>query len=153
MGMLMMTLWLATGIPVVAGPANISPPHSEFSESKRGCPAGNADAMWRIRNVLGSPLIAEMRQHVDLGTASLAEVRPLRLPEDREACVKLWEALDAEGTVLQAADAISFYRSGDRYFVPISRRPPTRPGTIRLDGASAVHLYDAEYRLIARLAA
>lgn len=148
---LLVAIWLVLsgGAAPEGGAADRLP--ISFRGSQRGCPAVERNAEVRVRNVLGSPLIAEIRKHVDLGTADLGDVEVLRNPEHREICEGLWAALSDGEAPLGPSDAVSFYRSGNRYFVPIARRAP--PGVIRLDGPSSLNVYDTEYRLIARLGA
>jgi hypothetical protein len=146
-----MTLLIAFWLVVASGAAPELGNADTVRESERGCPAAERNSAVRVQNVLGSPLIAEMRKHVDLGTASLDDIQLLRNPEHREICEALWNALREGETPLRSADAVSFYRSGDRYFVPIARRPP--PGVVRLGGPSSLNVYDMNYQLIARLRA
>jgi hypothetical protein len=133
----------------VASPAS----GESFQEASRGCPPDHGFAAWRIGNILNSPLLPDLRARFDLGTASAEDVRLLTNREDRETCVRLWEALEASGTKLNPADEVSFYQSGNVYFVPVTLRPQLPPGVVRLDGGSALHVYDADFRLIGRFSA
>lgn len=118
------------------------------------CPSAQPLAATRIRNLLTTPLIAELRARFDLGTASADRVEALTNERDAQTCRALWQAVRASGTKLSAADSVSFYRSGNRFFVPILREPPSAPGVvIRLDGSSSVDVYDTEYRLVGRFGA
>lgn len=145
-------LWLALSAvsapPVPAGEANDTGIRLE-----RACPPEHRNARLRIQNLLGSPLFPEIRARFGLGTASAEDVRLLSNPDDRETCVRLWEAMEANGTGLAPSDAATFFQSGNRYLVPISRRPPLPPGVVRLDGGSSLYVYDADFRLIGRFRA
>jgi hypothetical protein len=102
---------------------------------------------------LSSPLLPEMRARFNLGTASIEDITLLKMPESGPVCAALWQAIRGNGTELSPGDHVSFYRSGDKFFVPIRRSRPTRPGTIQIDGRSSLDVYDSEYRLIGRFAA
>jgi hypothetical protein len=118
------------------------------------CPAPQADSGTRIRNLLTTPLLPELRARFDFGTASADDIQLLSNERDSETCRALWQAVRTGGTTLSPGDHLSFYRSGDRFFVPIHREGPPAPGVvIRLDGASSVDVYDAEYRLVGRFQA
>lgn len=120
-----------------------------------GCPSAHGRSALRVRNLLTSPLQTEMRARYNLGTASASDVQLLTEQRDGETCRALWAALHSTGTSLTEGDRVSFYRSGDTFFVPISRgrRPSGRPGVIQLDGYSSVDVYDSEFRLVGRFGA
>lgn len=120
-----------------------------------GCPPAQGQSATRVRNLLTSPYVAEMRARYNLGTASASDIQLLTVQRDGETCRALWQALHATGTSLTAEDRVSFYRSGDTFFVPISRgrRPSGRPGVIQLDGYSSVDVYDSHFRLVGRFGA
>lgn len=121
---------------------------------QRGCPPEHRNAAMRVRNLLTSPLLPELKNRYDLGTASADDTHLLTNRNDREVCQALWEAIEASGTDLSAGDHVTFYRSGDTFFVPIKRhRRPGRPGTIQLDGFSSLDVYSSEYRLVGRFGA
>ncbi len=62
--------------------------------------------------------------------------------------------METSGTKLEPGDAVSFYRSGDTYFVPVSRhRRPAEPGLVQLDGFSSLDVYDSAYALVGRFGA
>lgn len=118
------------------------------------CPAAHPDAEGRIRSLLSNPLLPELRARFDFGTASADEIEPLTDERDLDTCRALWNALEATDTSLTAGDQVSFFRSGDRFFVPIQREGTAAPGaTIRLDGYSSLDVYDAGYRLVGRFGA
>lgn len=120
----------------------------------RDCPAVHPDAEARIRNLLTTPLLPQLRARYDLGTASADDIQPLTSEADLATCQALWNALEAADTDLAASDQVSFFRSGNRFFVPIVRGRPLPAGVvIRLDGYSSLDVYDAGYRLIARFGA
>lgn len=158
MGLLVsLLLSLATSVSV-GSPTRSAPGHAEsFYAHPDACPPAHPRAEARVRSILSSPLLPEMRARLDLGTASAADVQLLTTAEDRDACNALWEAMHANGTDLRPGDKVTFYRSGDTFFVPIAREPrqPLPPGTVRLDGAggSSLDVYDPEYRLVGRLLA
>ena len=145
-------LWLAlsaafTALPLAAGPNDVG------TRAQPACPADHELARQRIGNLLGSPLLPEMRARFDLGTASVDDVRMLSEPGDRDACVRLWEAMEANGTGLGPSDTATFFQSGNRYFVPVSRHSQLPPGVVRLDGPSSLDVYDNDFRLIGRFRA
>jgi hypothetical protein len=107
-----------------------------------------------MRMFLSNPLLPEVRAQFDLGTAALDDIRLLTMQQDQGACETLWEVIRSNGTDLAANDEIAFYRSGDRYFVPIYRRGrDPRPNIIRFDGNNSLDVYDSEFRLIGRFKA
>jgi hypothetical protein len=116
-----------------------------------GCPAPEAQAESRVSNFLSLPQLPELRQVADLGTSSASDVRALAGDQDREVCVALWRAVASSGRRASAGDRVAFYRSGDRYFVPITPRRPT--DRIRIGEHSMIEVYDREYRFIARFSA
>lgn len=116
-----------------------------------GCPAPEAQAESRVTNFLSLPQLAELRKVADLGTASASDVHALAGETDRETCTALWRAITGSGRRPNAGDRVAFYRSGDRYFVPITPRRPT--DRIRIGEHSVIEVYDAEYRLVARFSA
>lgn len=82
------------------------------------------------------------------------DIEPLTDAHDLDTCRELWNALEATDTSLTAGDRVSFFRSGDRFFVPILREGAAAPGaTVRLDGYSSLDVYDAGYRLGGRFGA
>jgi hypothetical protein len=118
------------------------------------CPPSHANSASRVQNLLGSPLLPQMRTRYNLGTASVSDIQLLTNEHDRDTCRALWNAVHSTGTKLTAGDRISFYRSGDTFFVPISRnRRPSARGAVQLDGYSSLDVYDSEYRLIGRFGA
>jgi hypothetical protein len=118
------------------------------------CPPAHAQSETRVRNLLSSPLLPEMAARFNIGTASASDVRLLTNRGDLETCRALWNALASSGTELSAEDRVTFYRSGDTFFVPISRsRRPGTPAAIHLDGYSSLDVYDAEFRLVGRFGA
>jgi limonene-1,2-epoxide hydrolase len=118
------------------------------------CPPAHGQSETRVRNLLSSPLLPEMAARFNIGTASASDVRLLTNRGDLETCRALWNALASSGTELSAEDRVTFYRSGDTFFVPISRsRRPGTPGAIQLDGYSSLDVYDAEFRLVGRFGA
>ncbi len=118
------------------------------------CPAAHPDAEPRVRTLLTGPFLPQLRAQFDLGSATAAHIEPLTDDRDAATCRALWQAVRTSGTNLSTADHVSFYRSGDRYFVPIRRERPHAPGVvIRLDGPSSVDVYDAEFQLVGRFAA
>ena len=119
---------------------------------ERDCPAEHPRSAARVRIFLTNPLLPELRNRFDLGTASADDVRLLDGADDRETCAALWNALEETADALASEDQVTFYRSGDRFLVPITRYRPAQPGVVRLDGPGALHVYDAEYRLIGRFA-
>lgn len=136
------------------------PPASVPAVPRRGitagesCPPAHDQSAERVRTLLSSPLLPQMRTRFNLGTASALDVHLLTNPRDGAACRALWEALESAGTHLGAGDRVSFYRSGDTYFVPISRsRRPGKPGAIQLDGYSSLEVYDPALRLVGRFGA
>jgi hypothetical protein len=121
---------------------------------QRGCPPDDRNSGSRVRTLLTSPLIAEMRSRFDLGTASADDIQLLTNDRDLDTCRALWNALEESRTNLSPGDHVSFYRSGDTYFVPISRhRRPAKAGMIRLGGFSSLDVYDAAYALVGRFGA
>lgn len=115
------------------------------------CPAPEAQAESRVTNLLSLPQLAELRKVTDLGTASASDVNALAGEPDRETCVALWRAMASSGRRSNAGDRVAFYRSGDRYFVPITPRRPT--DRIRIGEHSMIEVYDRQYRLVARFSA
>jgi len=104
-----------------------------------------------VRNLLTTPFISELRARFDLGSATADHIEPLADERYAETCRRLWEAVRTSGTKLASGDRLSFYRSGDRFFVPINREPPPAEGVVlRLDGYSSVDVYDAGFRLVGR---
>lgn len=115
------------------------------------CPTPEPDAQARIHRLLTTPLIAELRARYDLGTAAAEDVRLLTNERDALTCEALRNAVDRNGSNLAEGDRVTFFRSGDRFFVPVTReRAPGPPGTIHLDGYSSLDVYDSEFRLIGR---
>jgi hypothetical protein len=118
------------------------------------CPSEHANSETRVRNLLSSPLLPEMRARYALGSASAENVQLLTSAHDRDTCRALWAALAESGTSLAPGDQVSFYRSGDTFFVPITRsRRPGAAGAVQLDGSSSLDVYDAGFRLIGRFGA
>lgn len=95
---------------------------TEVGGMAENCPAAYERAEIRIHGLLSSPLAPEMRRRFNLGTASADDVQLLTNSRDRETCLALWQAVSASGTVLSPGDRVAFYRSGDSFFVPISRK-------------------------------
>jgi hypothetical protein len=116
-----------------------------------GCPAPDAQAESRVTNFLSLPQLAELRKFADLGSASASDVHALGGERDRETCVALLRAVAGSGRRSNAGDRVAFYRSGDRYLVPITPRRPT--DRIRIGEHSVIEVYDTQYRLVARFSA
>jgi len=140
-------LWL-TFSPMLAPSAPANDANDRATRLESPCPPEHRDARLRIGNLLGSPLWPRIQARFDFGTASVEDVRLLSNPDDRETCVRLWEAMEADGTLLAPADKVTFFMSGNRYLVPIARHQPA--GVIRLDGRSSLDVYDADFRIIGR---
>lgn len=121
------------------------------AHAQAGCPAPDPQAESRVTNFLSHPQIAELRRVADLGSSSVSEVHALAGESDRETCVALRRAVASSGRRSNAGDRVAFYRSGDRYFVPIT--PPRPTDRIRIGEHSVIEVYDMEYRLIARFSA
>jgi hypothetical protein len=117
------------------------------------CPPAYERSEMRVHGLLSSPLAPEMRRRFDLGTSSADDVHLLANSRDRETCVTLWQAVRASGTVLSPGDRVAFYRSGDTFFVPISRKRAGRPGAIQLDGNSSLDVYNSRFQLVGRFTA
>lgn len=146
--LLFLVLSLATGV-MPADPA-------ERAARRDGehCPAAYEHSGARVHNLLSSPLLPQLRAQFNFGTASPSDVQLLTNQRDRDTCRALWEALHASGTDLSGGDRVTFYRSGDTFFVPISRsRRPGRPGAVQLDGFSSLDVYDSAFRLVGRFGA
>lgn len=127
---------------------------NEREAGGESCPPAHQQSAARVRNLLSSPLLPEMRERFSLGTASASDVHLLTNQRDRDTCRALWDGLQANGTRLGAGDRVTFYRSGDTYFVPISRsRRPGKPGVLQLDGYSSLDVYDSAFRLVGRFGA
>lgn len=121
---------------------------------QRGCPPEHENAAMRVRTLLTSSLLPEMRRRFNLGTALAEDTRLLANESDRTVCRSLWDAIEASGASLSPGDRVSFYRSGNTYFVPVTRhRRPARPGALQLDGYSSLDVYDAAFRLVGRFGA
>jgi hypothetical protein len=121
------------------------------AEGQAGCPVPEPQVQSRVTHFLSLPHLAELRKVADLGSSSASDVHALAGEADRPACVALRRAIASSGRGLTAGDQVAFYRSGDRYFVPITPRPPT--DRIRLGEHSVIEVYDREYRFIARFSA
>ncbi|HEX6041307.1 hypothetical protein [Longimicrobium sp.] len=118
------------------------------------CPPAHEQSAERVRTLLSSPLLLQMRERYNLGTASAPDVRLLTNERDRDTCRALWEALRSTTTELGPEDRVTFYRSGDTFFVPILRsRRPGPPGGVGLDGYSSLDVYDSSLRLVGRFGA
>lgn len=129
----------------------LAPPGVPAGES---CPPAHDRAADRVLTLLSSPLLPELKARYNLGTASPFNIQLLTNQADRDTCRALWGAVRATETDLRAGDRVSFYRSGDTYFVPITRsRRPARPGVVQLDGYSSLDVYDAAFRLTGRFGA
>lgn len=147
MSMLLFLVLALAGEPVTGAP-------NEQEARGESCPPAHQQSAARVRNLLSSPLLPEMRKRFSLGTASVSDVQLLTSQRDRNTCRALWDGLQANGTNLAAGDRVTFYRSGDTYFVPISRsRRPARPGVLRFDGYSSLDVYDSAFRLVGRFGA
>ena len=114
------------------------------------CPSEHANSEQRVRNLLSSPLLPELRARYALGTASAENIQLLTSARDRDTCRALWRALEESGTNLSPGDYVSFYRSGSTFFVPITRHRPGPPGVVQLDGSSSLDVYDASFQLVGR---
>ena len=142
--------------PLIALLISITTPaltaRAAFASEPEACPAPHRFAELRVMNLLGS---SPWPDWVDMGKASAADVQLLTNARDRELCDTLWAAMRENGTDLRPGDQVTFYRSGDRYLVPIKRLPrrPLPPGTTQLGGDSTLDIYDSEYRLIGRFRA
>jgi hypothetical protein len=151
-----MSILLFLVLALSAGPgANVAEQQGASVVAGEGCPPAHRQSAMRVRNLLTSPFVAEMRARYNLGTASASDVQLLTVQRDAETCRALWDAVHSTGTSLTAEDHVSFYRSGDTYFVPISRtrRPSRTPGVVQLDGYSSVDVYDSQFRLVGRFGA
>lgn len=126
---------------------------AEAGATGENCPAAYERSELRIHGLLSSPLAPEMRRRFDLGTSSADDVNLLTNSRDRETCLALWQAVRASGTVLSPGDRVAFYRSGDTFFVPISRKRTGRPGAIQFDGNSSLDVYNSRFQLVARFSA
>lgn len=135
----------------VDGTAHAARSHQE--PAQRGCPPDHRNSGIRIRTLLGSPLLGEMRSRFDLGTASVDDIQLLTNDRDLDTCRALWKAVETSGTNLSPGDEVTFYRSGDTFFVAVTRHRPVQPGVIRLDGTSSVDVYDPAYTLVGRFGA
>lgn len=137
---MMMPILLAflLGLALNAGPERPGP----FVQPD--CPPADSSHLSRIRTLISIP---EFQAMADVGTASTADVRAVT---DPAVCRSLRSAVEAERAPqgLNGA-AMRFYRSGDRYFVPVDRPPPATG--VRLDGGSAVEMYDSAFRLLERV--
>jgi hypothetical protein len=87
---------------------------------------------------------------VDLGTASASTVRVLSGEADRATCDAIRSAI-ASRREYGADHSLSFFRSGNRYFVPIT--PPSPADRIRIGEHSVVEVYDHRFQLIERISA
>ena len=121
------------------------------AHAQAGCPAPEPQAEARVTNFLSLPHLSELRKVTDLGSSSASDVHALAGERDRETCAALRRAVAASGRRSDAGDRVAFYRSGDRYFVPITPRRPT--DRIRIGEHSVIEVYDTEYRLVARFSA
>jgi hypothetical protein len=149
--LLVLLLGAGTASGTVPDPVGRGMPSASYTA--KPCPPPHRNGDLSVRLFLSSPLLPEMRARFNLGTASIDDVQLLKMPEAGLACAALWRAVEENGTELSPGDHVSFYRSGDRFFVPIRRPRPTRPGTIQIDGRSSLDVYDSEYRLVGRFAA
>lgn len=144
-------------LAALAGEAAAAAPPERLGggyQAGESCPPAHGRSAERVQNLLSSPLLPEMRARYNLGTASASDVQLLTDPRDRDTCRLLWEAMHAAQTGLEAGDRISFYRSGDTFFVPITRsRRPARPGVVQLDGYSSLDVYDSTFTLVGRFGA
>lgn len=144
-------LFLVSGISIPSPAATLDPARPAV---RHDCPAAQPDAEGRVRTLLTSPLLPELRARFDLGTAAADSIRLLTDEWDAGTCRALWDALRATDTDLAPGDRVSFYRSGDRFFVPVVRERAPAPGAvIRLDGPSSLDVYDSGFRLIGRFSA
>jgi hypothetical protein len=148
---------LAASVPAATSDrAGTMPEPQRIASRQDACPPEHGWAESSVRKFLSNPLLPELQERArfTVGTASVDDVRLLTSERDGEACGALWTAIRGNGTDLLPGDAITFYRSGGMYFVPIDRDSRTaRPGVIQLDGNSSLDLYDAEFRLVARFTA
>jgi hypothetical protein len=115
------------------------------------CPAPNPRAQSRVVNFLSLPELAEFRKVADLGSASASTVRAVAGEGDEEACAALRRAIASSGRPSSPGEQLAFYRSGDRYFVPIT--PPRPTDRIRLGEHSVIEVYDMRYQFVARFSA
>lgn len=123
------------------------------SRDQSACPAPEVRAERRVKNLLSLPRFPEATARFGLGTVSAAEMRPLTSEKDLATCRALWSAVQSQPRPLSAGDQVSFYRSGDTFFVPITPRRPAKPGTVRIGEYSMIEVYDREYRFVARFGA
>jgi hypothetical protein len=122
-------------------------------DERERCPPLYERSEVRVYSFLSNPLLPQVleRNKLDLGTASSGQIQLLTDQDDRRACEALWKAIVANGTDLRPIDQLAFYRSGDRYLVPINRGlRDLKPGVLRLDGGSSLDMYDLGFNLIAR---
>lgn len=115
------------------------------------CPTPDSEAQSRVTSFLSLPQLADLRQVADLGSASSSNVRVLADDMDRATCGALRRAVASSGRQATSGDRLAFFRSGDRYFVPIT--PPRPTDRVRLGEYSVIEVYDAQYRFIARFSA
>lgn len=147
-----MNAFLAAALSVVLQLA----PAAVQAQAQAGCPASEPRLESRVATFLSLPHLDELRKAgLDLGSASAADVHALSGEADREACVALRRAMASSGRRPEPGERLAFYRSRDRYFVPIAPVPRPRPPgvTIRLGYDSFLEVYDSEFRFVARLSA
>jgi hypothetical protein len=113
------------------------------------CPPPLPRAEARVQHLLRIPGIRDLPERFDLGTAAPEDLRVLTSTRDRDTCLALRQALRAAGTNLREGDAVSFFRSGNRYFAPITPGPG-EPGVIRIGERGGIEVYDLQFRLMAR---
>lgn len=116
-----------------------------------GCPTPTARATQRVAMLLSLPWI-EKSDQPNFGTAGADDIVPLVGASDRDACRALWRAVREQQSGAYSADQAWFYKSGDRYFVPIdTRRPVLPPGAVRIGEFSRILVFDREFRFIVRV--
>jgi hypothetical protein len=115
------------------------------------CPGPVPEDSGRVANVITLLRTNPQLEGVaDLGTATVSDVRALTDDRDRDACAALGRRVAETTRERHSGERMSFYRSGDRYFVTIS---PGEQTGIAFTHHSVVEVYDGEYHLIARLMA
>ncbi|MBB4636421.1 hypothetical protein [Longimicrobium terrae] len=152
MGTVIPLLVLLSVSPHVARGSGFTDAPQAPAVAEGGCPAPETDAEARIRRLLTTPLIADLRARYDFGTATADTVLLLTDECDRRTCDSLRTAIVESGANLTEKDRISFYRSGNRFLVPVSRHREVT-GTVHFDGHSSVDIYDADFRLVGRFMA